>query len=657
MRRQLPLLTFVVAAAAACAAAPAPSAPAPPAEAAAAAPELPPVPTVDGALRVDLVYPPEGATVTARDSTFVFGSTGSGRTQLRINGTQVPVAPNGAFLGFLPVPTDGVYRLEATKGGESASAERTVRVSAPAAAASGAQIVAGSAYPTGALALPVGETIEVGFRGTAGGTAWLRLPSGERILLAEAQPASELTEAANFQRSADDGRPALRIVRYRGLLTVKDRIVGADSGTVIGARTGGAILDPRKGGAASRIAVDEAAVFELVVGAATVTQPLRLHLEPLDPASPRVGVAVPPANSPSDWQLRGRNAINGPFHYFWPPGTRLHVTGERNGTFRVRLGANLAAWVPASDVRLLAQGTPPPRGGVAAARMTPRAEFIDLRIPLPERMPFHVDEEERVLHVSVFGATSEINFFQYGGLDPLIERAGWSQPATDVFRITVALTEPVWGYDTFFDAGGALIVRIRRPPPIDAARPLSGLLVALDPGHPPGGAIGPTRLTEAEANLWIAQMLRPMLEAAGARVLMTRTDGSAVDLALRPRMAKDSNAHVLVSVHNNAFPDGVNPFENNGTSVYYFHPHSVDMAKIFQRELLQELGLRDIGVGRADLALVRPAWLPAVLTETSFLMVPQQEAALRDPQVQERIARAHLRALEAFLRKRAEARM
>src|SRR5690606_14312725 len=97
-------------------------------------------------------------------------------------------------------------------------------------------------------------------------------------------------------------------------------------------------------------------------------------------------------------------------------------------------------------------------------------------------------------------------------------------------------------------------------------------------------------------------------------------------------------------------------FENNGTSVYYYHAHSADMAQHLQRELLAELGLRDIGYGRADLALARPTWMPAVLTETMFMMIPEQEAALRDPAVQERIARAHLRALGAFLRSRAQAR-
>jgi N-acetylmuramoyl-L-alanine amidase len=99
----------------------------------------------------------------------------------------------------------------------------------------------------------------------------------------------------------------------------------------------------------------------------------------------------------------------------------------------------------------------------------------------------------------------------------------------------------------------------------------------------------------------------------------------------------------------------VNPWLNNGTSTYYYHPHSATLARLMQHELLDELGLRDIGYGRADLALVRPTWMPAVLTETMFMMIPEHEAALRDPAVQDRIAAAHQRALERFLRHRSTA--
>jgi N-acetylmuramoyl-L-alanine amidase len=183
--------------------------------------------------------------------------------------------------------------------------------------------------------------------------------------------------------------------------------------------------------------------------------------------------------------------------------------------------------------------------------------------------------------------------------------------------------------------------------------PLRGQLIAVDPGHPPGGAIGPTGLTEAQANLGIGLRLRELLQAAGARVMMTRTDSSAVALDARPQMATDSNAVILLSIHNNAFPDGVNPWANAGTSAYYYHPQSAQLARLLQAEILNAIGLRDIGIGRADLALVRATWMPSVLTETSFLMIPEQEAAMRNPDVIDRVARAHLRALEAFLRERA----
>ena len=62
-------------------------------------------------------------------------------------------------------------------------------------------------------------------------------------------------------------------------------------------------------------------------------------------------------------------------------------------------------------------------------------------------------------------------------------------------------------------------------------------------------------------------------------------------------------------------------------------------------------GLPDLGYIRASLAVVRwPTWMPAVLSETMFFMMPEQEAALRDPAVIQRIAQAHLRALEEFLK-------
>jgi N-acetylmuramoyl-L-alanine amidase len=144
-----------------------------------------------------------------------------------------------------------------------------------------------------------------------------------------------------------------------------------------------------------------------------------------------------------------------------------------------------------------------------------------------------------------------------------------------------------------------------------------------------------------------------LLHAAGARVVMTRTADTAVDLWSRVATADSSGAELLVSIHNNALPDGINPFTNNGTSVFYNQPRSLPLAAEIQRSLVRRLRLPDLGIGRADLAVVRPTWMPAVLCEGMFLILPDQEVRLRSPQWQGLYARGVLDGIRSFLRDRA----
>ncbi|MFS8638089.1 MAG: N-acetylmuramoyl-L-alanine amidase [Gemmatimonadota bacterium] len=615
-------------------------------------PALPEIPRRTGPLVLDVVHPEEGATVPVRDSTFVFGSTGTGDATLRINGTPVPVQPNGTFLAFLPVPPDGVYRITAHTARESAELVRTVVVPPPPPTLPPGVvgILESSIQPRGVwVALP-GERIDVSFRGSPGGTATLILPDGQRIALVEA--AAEVTAAAGqeaFSRDPNAAREQVlsSVSEYRGSFQAVP-IAPPDTMPV-----GTALLYPftSSGDLGADAPLPGQATLELVVGSDTARALLPLELSLLDPDRLPVALTRDPTDPPRapGGEVRGLPASAGVFHYFWPDGTRVALSGERNGMVRVRLTASLSAWVAGNELVVLPGGTPPPTSRVGPIRMSPTPGWIDVRFNLDERLPFRVDQGERSFTVTLYGGTSRTDWLQYGALDPLIERAEWSQPRDDEFRFDLHLTRAPWGYRTFWD-GDDLILRVRRSPEIDPDRPLRGLLIALDPGHPPLGAIGPTRLTEAEANLAIAFALRPILEAAGARVIMTRTDTTAVPLYARTTMATEANAHLFISIHNNAFPDGVNPFRNNGTSTYYFYPQSVDLARALLRELLRELRLRDLGYGRGDLAAVRHTWMPAALTETMFLMIPRQEAALRDPEVIERIARAHYRGIEAFVR-------
>src|SRR5207247_11122889 len=125
--------------------------------------------------------------------------------------------------------------------------------------------------------------------------------------------------------------------------------------------------------------------------------------------------------------------------------------------------------------------------------------------------------------------------------------------------------------------------------------------------------------------------LKALLGRAGATVWLARTDSSPVDLFPRTRFAEEHDADVLVSIHANALPDGVNPFTNNGTSVYYFHPRSAALARALDRALVVELGVRDLGMGRGDYALVRNPWFPSALPEGMFMMIPEQDARFASP--------------------------
>jgi N-acetylmuramoyl-L-alanine amidase len=55
---------------------------------------------VDGPISLRIAYPPAGAAIDARDSSFLLGTTGTGDARLWINGTPVPVAANGAWLAW-----------------------------------------------------------------------------------------------------------------------------------------------------------------------------------------------------------------------------------------------------------------------------------------------------------------------------------------------------------------------------------------------------------------------------------------------------------------------------------------------------------------------------------------------------------------------------
>ena len=362
-----------------------------------------------------------------------------------------------------------------------------------------------------------------------------------------------------------------------------------------------------------------------------------------------IGLPAPPD---TDRMIIARPTPAGTYKWFFFPGTAFQITGRSGNFIRVRMDSSLDAWITASDAHLGPSAiVPPPRRVVTAARVASSTGYVDLVLPLSDRPPYAVEENGSDLVLTLYSTKVAIDLIQYEAKDSLVRTVSWDQVTNDRARITVHLTRPPYGYLVLWDDTlHRFVLRIRRPPVIDPTAPLRGRVIAVDPGHPPIGATGPTGLWEPVATLAVGQRLDSILTARGAHVIMTRTTADPVELYSRPIMARRANAEALVSIHLNALPDGMNPFVGMGTGTYFFQAQSAPLARVVQESMVRHMGLFDRGIFYDNLALARPTWMPAVLCEGAFVIVPQQEAALRTPEFQRAYAVGVADGLEAYFR-------
>lgn len=490
-------------------------------------PSLPPIPEVDGPLKVNVIYPESGASKPNVKTNFIFGSVGSGKATLTIDGEEIPVAPNGAFLGFIPVPSES-YTLIAEKGGERDTLVYTYSTPTP-------------------------------------GTGTPRVHN--------------LYE-----------RPKL------GVVTKGTDTLASGSGIAYGA--------------------------------------------------------------PTKWADR---------QWFFPIGARFPVYERDRDHLRIDL-AGTEAWVEAEYVTISSAESEASEVGLDI-NLIDKEHWVDLVLKV-DYAPFKVEAEEKSIELTFYNALSfELedridrstgnDYFVSNLPDALIEGYRWSGEEDDeIIGLTINLRHKLWGFKAFYDESGDLVLRVRRPNALDKKNILNGLAIMIDAGHPPRGATGPTGLTEADANLAIALEIEKQLKEKGVHVIMTRhnqqpllTDTNvSMELEARVDYAVTRSADILVSVHNNGFPDGVNPWKKNGTETFYYHPFASDLAEALQEEIVEVTGVPSIGYKQRSLALIRPTWMPAVLTESLYMMHPQQEQALRDPGFLKRLAAAHIKGLERFVR-------
>jgi N-acetylmuramoyl-L-alanine amidase len=377
-------------------------------------------------------------------------------------------------------------------------------------------------------------------------------------------------------------------------------------------------------------------------------------ITPMSPA--RYAALIGPAvyASDTDRVITAYALTGGIQRWFLIPNTIVKVVGTRGNDAYVRLDTTMTVRIARSDLKIDSAAAAPKPIEAKAFRVESGAGFTDIVIPINARPAHLVEEGPASLTLTFYGTKGPPRQKSVKGPEGSYLTSISSFANGPQMQYIFTLPGPIYGYQSLWEEG-KFTFRVRNPPAIDSLEPLKGLTIAIDPGHPPIGATGPTGLWEPEATLAVGQKVNELLLAKGVNVLMTRTTPDPVDLNLRPAMARRANAHAFVSIHLNAVPDGVNPARVQGTATYHYYLHSAPLAQAVQRAAVPLLGLPDNGVKRENFAVVRGTWMPSVLVEGAFIIMPDQEAALRMPEYQQRYAQGIVDGLEAYFRSLASA--
>ncbi len=196
--------------------------------------------------------------------------------------------------------------------------------------------------------------------------------------------------------------------------------------------------------------------------------------------------------------------------------------------------------------------------------------------------------------------------------------------------------------------------------------------VVIDPGHggPENGA-GSSFGREKDFTLDVAKKLKPLLEARGLRVVMTRDRDELVPLPERARIANNTRDSVFVSIHFNATdynssatgfeiysltPRGAPSTQDNAMLSHFVNmqagsavdANSLVLSTSVYHAMLGYLPEFDRGIKRARFAVLRLTNIPAILVEGGFLTERDESKEIADAQWRTKLAEAIATGIDGY---------
>ncbi|MGG2084540.1 N-acetylmuramoyl-L-alanine amidase [Lysinibacillus pakistanensis] len=163
--------------------------------------------------------------------------------------------------------------------------------------------------------------------------------------------------------------------------------------------------------------------------------------------------------------------------------------------------------------------------------------------------------------------------------------------------------------------------------------PLKDRVIIIDPGHggtDSGNTFG--TIYEKDVVLKVSKLVERKLAAAGANVLMTRTDDVYPTLPDRVDFTNANYGEIFVSIHANSV---LNNTTANGTETFYAmtsgdKQESIDLATFVNNQIVNDLKMRNRGVKNEQFYVIRNTIIPAILVELGFLTNSEDRAKLTD---------------------------
>lgn len=330
-------------------------------------------------------------------------------------------------------------------------------------------------------------------------------------------------------------------------------------------------------------------------------------------------------------------------------GVKIFADEYKNNFYRVDLGLDKYYWINKKDVDVTSKTIKKEPSKINEIKIFEDEKYYTAKIKLTEIPPYNEIETSK----------NSVDFIIYDSildkenLIQTIETNADFKISKDEFnnlKISYFSNVPLSGHNVQID-GGNLLLKVKKPFLYGENKPLENLTIVIDPGHG-GSDPGAVRnnIKEKDINLEISKKVKSKLKKLGADVYLTREKDEYKGLYERVDFAKEKNADIFISIHQNSYLDRKNENKKEGTSAFYYNKESYNLADEIKNAIVKRTKLKDDGTNLASLAVIRTADPVSVLIECGYIANKKESEKLSDSNFQKKLARAIVSGVKNYLR-------